>query len=124
MRIALAQINNTLGDFKSNSATILSACLKASDFGAELVVFPECAIFGYTPADLLERDSIVKAQTKSIDQLIRKLPENLYVLFGAITENKKAGKKYNNSALLVKKNRIIKEVKGNYTIIQKIKIDE
>ena len=123
MRIAMAQINNTLGDFKSNADAILKNCLKACDFGADLVVFPECAILGYTPADLLERDSIIKAQTKFINQLIKKLPKDLYVLFGAITENNKAGKKYNNSALLVKKNKIIKtlskELLPNYMFLTK-----
>jgi len=120
MRIAMAQINNTIGDFKSNSDAILKNCLKACEFGADLVVFPECAIFGYSPADLLERDSIIKAQTKFINQLVKKLPKDLYVLFGAITDNKKAGKKYNNSALLVKKNKIVKvfskELLPNYDV--------
>ncbi len=120
MRIAMAQINNTIGDFKTNSATILKQCHEALKFGADLIVFPECAIFGYTPADLLERDSIIKAQTKFINQLIKKLPKDLYVLFGAITDNKKAGKRYNNSALLVKKNKVIrsfsKELLPNYDV--------
>jgi len=120
MRIAMAQINNTIGDFKSNSNKIIKQCIEASKFGADLIVFPECAIFGYTPADLLERSSIVKAQTKYINQLIKKIPPDLHVLFGAITDNKKAGKRYNNSALLVKKNKIVKtfskELLPNYDV--------
>ena len=66
MKIALAQINPTLGDFVMNGKTILNYVQKAVDRNCEIVVFPECAIMGYHPVDLLERPSIVNQQLKEI----------------------------------------------------------
>ncbi len=103
MKIAMAQINSTLGAFKENAQKIINESLEAHKKGCELVIFPECALFGYYPGDLLERDSIVKEQIKYIARIEKKIPKGLTVLYGAITENsKKFGKKYYNSAVLVK----------------------
>ncbi|MBB5058872.1 NAD+ synthase (glutamine-hydrolyzing) [Granulicella aggregans] len=55
MRIALAQINPTVGDFAGNSQKIIEFAARAASQGAELVMFPELAICGYPPADLLEK---------------------------------------------------------------------
>lgn len=99
----MAQINPTLGAFKENAQKIIDQSLVAYKKGCELVVFPECALFGYYPGDLLERDSIVKEQIKYIARIEKKIPKGLTILYGAITENKKKfGKKYFNSAILVK----------------------
>lgn len=59
MRIALAQINPTVGDFAGNLALISEYVERAAAQGAELVVFPELATCGYPPADLLEKESFV-----------------------------------------------------------------
>lgn len=53
MKIALAQINPTVGDLKGNQGKIERYCQQAHEAGAELVVFPEMAISGYPPRDLL-----------------------------------------------------------------------
>jgi NAD+ synthase (glutamine-hydrolysing) len=75
---------------------------------ADLVVFPECTVFGYHPFDLLERTELVEEQLACIKKFIRLLPTNIHVIFGAITFNKsKRGRPYFNSAMLVKKNKII-----------------
>lgn len=76
---------------------------------AELIVFPECSVFGYHPFDLLERKELVEAQESLIRKFTKNLPSQIHVIFGAITFNKnKKGRPYFNSALLVKKNKIIK----------------
>jgi NAD+ synthase (glutamine-hydrolysing) len=59
VKIALAQINPTVGDFTGNTAKILDFTERAKAAGAELVVFPELAACGYPPADFLEKDSFV-----------------------------------------------------------------
>ncbi|MBV9938757.1 MAG: NAD+ synthase [Acidobacteriaceae bacterium] len=59
MRIALAQINNTVGDLEANSAKILEFARRAQEAGAELVAFPELALTGYPPRDLVEKDSFL-----------------------------------------------------------------
>ncbi|QMV20041.1 NAD+ synthase [Granulicella sp. 5B5] len=59
MRIALAQINPTVGDFAGNLALISGYVERAAAQAAELVIFPELATCGYPPADLLEKESFV-----------------------------------------------------------------
>ena len=59
MKIALAQINPTIGDFVGNTKKILEYAARAEELGADLVVFPELAVCGYPPADLLEKSSFV-----------------------------------------------------------------
>ena len=59
MRIALAQINPTVGDFEGNLKTIAAYVERAAQQGADLVMFPELATCGYPPGDLLEKESFV-----------------------------------------------------------------
>jgi NAD+ synthase (glutamine-hydrolysing) len=67
VRIALAQINPVVGDFPGNLAKITSFYERAADAGAELVMFPELAVCGYWPADLLEKESFVRASEETLD---------------------------------------------------------
>jgi len=60
VRLALCQIDTTVGDFAGNAARILAGLARAEDAGADLAVFPELAICGYPPGDLLERPSFVR----------------------------------------------------------------
>jgi NAD+ synthase (glutamine-hydrolysing) len=109
MRIALAQINPVLGDFKNNQQKILSFITRAKEKKAELVIFPEASLFGYHPFDLLERDSIVNEQARALKELVGKIPEGVNVLIGGFEKNKsKKGRPYFNTAFLCKKNKIVK----------------
>lgn len=69
MRIALAQINPTVGDFSGNFEKIASFLKRASENGAELVIFPELAVSGYPPADLLEKESFVRRAEESLGKI-------------------------------------------------------
>lgn len=102
MRIAIAQINPTLADFKGNKEKILDFVQQAHQRKCDLVVFPECALFGYHPFDLLERSSLVTKQEAEFKSLIKNLPKDIGVIFGLITKNpNKKGRPYFNSAALV-----------------------
>jgi NAD+ synthase (glutamine-hydrolysing) len=102
MRIAMAQINPTLGDFQSNSDLILSYIEKACERRCDLVVFPELSLFGYCPVDLLERPSVIEYQLKVFENISKKIPKGLVVIFGLVTLNSaKSGKRYKNSAALL-----------------------
>ncbi len=104
MRIALAQINPTLADFEYNKEKILEYVHLAKQRKCELVVFPECALFGYHPFDLLERTKLVEQQEAQCKALIKKLPPGIGVIFGLLTKNpKKMGRPYHNSAVFVAK---------------------
>jgi NAD+ synthase (glutamine-hydrolysing) len=66
VRIALAQINPTVGDFAGNLRKIAEFVERSSLLGAELVIFPELATCGYPPADLLEKESFVKRAEETL----------------------------------------------------------
>jgi NAD+ synthase (glutamine-hydrolysing) len=104
MRVALAQINSVLGDFEGNANQIIRQLKHAKKRRAELVVFPECALFGYSPNDLLERAELVGQQLKYIQKIQKQIPSGVATIFGAITINpNKRGKLFYNSAVIVTK---------------------
>ncbi len=69
MKIALAQINPTVGDFVGNTAKILEFAERARGLAADLVVFPELAVCGYWPADFLEKKSFVARAGEALDEV-------------------------------------------------------
>jgi NAD+ synthase (glutamine-hydrolysing) len=69
VRIALAQINPTVGDFAGNLETIVTFYERAAAVQADLVMFPELATCGYPPADLLEKDSFVQKAEETLTAL-------------------------------------------------------
>jgi len=69
VKVALAQINPTIGDFTGNTEKILSFASRAAKQGAELVVFPELAVCGYPPADLLEKDAFLVRAQLAVDEI-------------------------------------------------------
>jgi NAD+ synthase (glutamine-hydrolysing) len=71
MRLALAQIDTTVGDLDGNRELILSRMADAKDMGADIVLFPELAITGYPPEDLLLRPSFVHAAERSLAQVAK-----------------------------------------------------
>lgn len=72
MKVALAQINPTVGDIAGNSARVLEAVDRAKDAGASLVVLPELAVFGYPPKDLLLRRDLVRANVRAIERIAQR----------------------------------------------------
>jgi len=114
MRIAIAQINPTLGDFANNAEKILEFIHRAQEKKCELVVFPEASLFGYHPFDLLERQQIVEEQNKELKKLLAKIPKGMQALVGVFEFNKnKKGRPYYNSAVLITKGKILKTFRKN-----------
>lgn len=104
MRIAIAQINATLGDFESNRNKIKEFSIRAQEKRAELVVFPEASLLGYHPFDLLERPEFFKKQDEAFKKLQKEIPSGIGIIFGLLTRNpKKLGRPFYNSAVLLKK---------------------
>src|SRR5579864_2028789 len=69
MRLALAQINPTVGDLDGNRMLILERLHSARGAGADVVVFPELAVTGYPPEDLLLRPGFIRAAERSLEQI-------------------------------------------------------
>jgi NAD+ synthetase len=74
MRIALAQINPTVGDFAGNIDRIVRYAQRAQEQGADLVVFPELALCGYPPRDLVERPGFIRTSETELERLAGLLP--------------------------------------------------
>jgi NAD+ synthase (glutamine-hydrolysing) len=96
MRLALAQIDLTVGDLEGNRGLILARIEEARDAGADLVVLPELAVTGYPPEDLLLRPGFVRAARASLD-LIAKETRAIVALVGAPLFD--GGKLYNACAI-------------------------
>ena len=71
MRLALAQINTVVGDLDGNRALILERLEEAKSHAADLVLFPELAVTGYPPEDLLLRPGFVRAAESSVEAIAR-----------------------------------------------------
>ncbi|MCA9580466.1 MAG: NAD+ synthase [Myxococcales bacterium] len=82
MRVALCQINPTVGDLAGNAARIADAARRASKGGAHLAVLPELALSGYPPQDLLQRRGFMEDVARTLTSLAENLPEALHVMVG------------------------------------------
>lgn len=98
MRIAIAQINPTIGDFAGNVEKICAFIGRAEAEGGDLVIFPEMAVSGYPPRDLLERGGFVDANLRALDS-IKAHTANIAVIVGFVDRNTgKKGKPLYNAA--------------------------
>lgn len=105
MKIAIAQLNPTIGDLTGNAQQILALAHQAVLQGVNLLLTPELSLCGYPPRDLLMHPGFVAAMTETLAQLAQDLPAQLAVLVGTVTPNHEAaaaGKKplFNSVALL------------------------
>ena len=108
MRIALAQINPTVGDFAGNSALILARLAEARAQRAELVVFPELCLCGYPPMDLLDQGSFVAENLKALRRIQRAMPADLGAVIGYVDRNPRGtGKRLLNAAGLLAGGRLL-----------------
>ena len=107
MKIALAQINTTVGDLRGNAAKILDAYQRAVQAGAGLVVTPEMAITGYPPRDLLAKHRFVADNLRALEELAGQIgPVPLVVGYVEVNSHR-PGKDYFNAAALVRNGKIV-----------------
>ncbi|MGB3291704.1 MAG: NAD+ synthase [Phormidesmis sp.] len=105
MKIAIAQINPTIGDLTGNAQRILAIAQQASSLSANLLLTPELSLCGYPPRDLLMRASFIQQMQQQVARLAQSLPDNLTVLVGIAAHNSAAASKgekpiFNSMALL------------------------
>ena len=104
MKIALAQINPTVGDFTGNTNKILEYAARAEEQGADLAVFPELAVCGYPPADFLEKTAFVARACQAIDEIAAwtAAPGRPALLVGSVMpDHSPVGKRVRNVAVLL-----------------------
>ena len=105
MKIALAQINPTVGDFRGNTEKIIEFAKQAASAHADLVLFSELAVCGYPPADLLDKPSFVARAAEATAEIAAATTtgNGLSVICGYVTEAPPGtGKRVVNSAALLR----------------------
>jgi len=107
MKVALAQINSTVGDLAGNEVKILAAYQRGAAAGAELVVLPELAVTGYPPRDLLLRSSFVAENLAALHRLASATgPIGLIV--GYVGRNEaRPGREVTNAVALLQHGKIV-----------------
>jgi predicted amidohydrolase len=103
VKIALAQINPTVGDFDGNARKILDFTRRAEQGGADLVIFSELSVPGYWPADLLEKPAFVARAGQIVEEIAAKTAgSNIAIILGYVTPAPHgSGKHVRNSAALL-----------------------
>lgn len=106
MKIALGQINPTVGDFSGNAAKIIDYSLQARSAGADLILFPELSVPGYPPRDLVESPAFVTRCRSAVERIAAET-QGIAVICGMVTPaGAESGKKVMNSAALLRDGRI------------------
>ena len=101
MKIALGQINPTVGDFAGNSAKIIDYASRARSTGAGLILFPELSVCGYPPRDLVERVTFVQHNREAVEHIAAET-QGIAVICGLVTPAQaETGKSVMNSAALL-----------------------
>jgi Carbon-nitrogen hydrolase len=128
MRIALAQINPTVGDLTGNVNRMARAARDAAERGAEAVVFPELSLTGYPPRDLVEKPSFLEASERELERLARETADlDLSVICGYVARSQAdTGKSAKNSAAVLDRGQIVfrqsKMLLPNYDVFDEARI--
>jgi NAD+ synthase/NAD+ synthase (glutamine-hydrolysing) len=106
VKIALGQINPTVGDFSGNAAKIIEYARQARTAGAGLILFPELSVCGYPPRDLVERPTFVAKNRETVDRIAAET-DGIAVICGLVTPaHAETGKSVMNSAALLRDGRL------------------
>lgn len=103
LKINIAQINPVVGDLDGNAKQIIDLSLESFNLGANLLVFPELALIGYPPEDLLLRKGFIDEVEKTIESIRTQLPNEMSIVFGAPT---RVHGGLHNSAYLIQQGQI------------------
>ncbi|AZB71742.1 NAD+ synthase [Synechococcus elongatus] len=124
MKLAIAQLNPTIGDLTGNTQAILAAARQAQQAGARLLLTPELSLCGYPPRDLLLLPDFLTAISEHLEQLCREAPKDIALLVGAPLPNPQAGidggKPLFNGAVLIEngaiRDRFYKQLLPTYDV--------
>ena len=121
MKIALAQINPIAGDIPGNFALISDGWRRAAERGADLVCFPELAVLGYPPRDLLLRDAVVRHAASAVEELAQTFRDGPAAVVGTVTRNPRPhGAPLGNAAVFLADGRVqatyIKQLLPTYDV--------
>jgi len=110
MKIALAQINPTIGDFAGNTEKVMAAAETARGLSCDLVAFSELVISGSPPRDLLEKEDFVEANLTHLQKLVTSI-KGIGVICGFVDKNpRKGGNRLYNSAVLFDRGAVLHKV--------------
>ena len=115
MKIALAQLNYHIGNFKSNEHKILKAIDEAKNKGADLIIFAELAVSGYPPRDFLEFDDFINKCLESIERIAAHSKGIATIIGGPSNNPEIKGKDLFNSAFFLADGKILS--KHNKTLL-------
>jgi NAD+ synthase (glutamine-hydrolysing) len=106
VKIALGQVNSTVGDFAGNASRIVDFARRAQTSGAGLILFPELSVCGYPPRDLVERPAFVARNRDTAERIARETT-GIAVICGLVTPAQaETGKSVMNSAALLQDGRV------------------
>ncbi|WP_298868511.1 NAD+ synthase [uncultured Gimesia sp.] len=110
MKIALAQLNPTVGDLRGNCERILEVIHQAEQAGADLVLFSELAVCGYPPKDILLREGFVEACDRGVERLSRQIKSKIGVILGHPTGRDLPAGRIANAASLLHQGKIVSRI--------------
>jgi NAD+ synthase (glutamine-hydrolysing) len=96
IRVGIAQINTTVGDLPGNTAKVIESIHYARSLGVDLLAFPELAVTGYPPEDLLLKEQFIRRNKASVDQIVDQSAD-MAVVVGFVGSN---GDVYNSAAVI------------------------
>lgn len=105
VRVALAQINPTVGDIQTNTLKICEFISRAGELGAELVVFPELAVTGYPPEDLLLKPHFIQDNMDALAE-IQKHTKGISAVLGFVDRKESTNNLY-NAAVIIHDTRLV-----------------
>lgn len=109
MRIALGQLNPTIGDFRGNAAAMVRDARRAVDMGADVIAFPELSLPGYPPRDLVEKPSFLNRNEEELQRLAHETASlDISIICGyASRSNQRVGKRALNSAAVLERGNVV-----------------
>jgi NAD+ synthase (glutamine-hydrolysing) len=109
MRVALGQINPTVGDLAGNAALMLRFAREAAARGAHLIVFPGLSICGYPPRDLVEKPHFIERSERTVENLAREAADlPISIITGYVGRSRNpTGKQATNSAAVIRGGQIV-----------------
>lgn len=111
LKLAIAQLNFTVGNFAGNAAAIIGAMRRAAVEGADIAVFSELSLCGYYPGDLLEDPAFLLRMDAALEQVLaasREMPQ-LVAIVGTARRNAGPGKPLHNALLAIRDGEIVAE---------------